>query len=185
MKIENKQNVKWLALLALTIGMTAANAAKGPGLNVEDQKVADVLMTASLLEAEGGKNASLKTVHPEVKDFAKTMVVEHNKAKSEMRHFLMKVGARPMKADQSVALKQQAKEDEKKLRKLTNSDFDIAYADMAISMHQRVLDTIDQELMPKTTNADLKAMVESNRKAVADHLAHAKRLRASMPKNKI
>ncbi len=47
-------------------------------------------------------------------------------------------------------------------------------------MHQTVLDTIDSTLLPKATEASLKAELGKMREAVASHLEHAKKLEASL-----
>ena len=42
-----------------------------------------------------------------------------------------------------------------------------------------MLDAIDQTLIPNAKNAELKALLEQTRPAIAAHLAHAKQIQAS------
>jgi putative membrane protein len=58
--------------------------------------------------------------------------------------------------------------------------FDRAYLDREIAYHQAVLDALDGLLIPTTDNADLKALLQQVRPAVAAHLAHAKSLRPTL-----
>jgi putative membrane protein len=49
-----------------------------------------------------------------------------------------------------------------------------------VAYHQAVLDAIDQTLIPGAQNAELKALLEQTRPAVAAHLEHARRLQGSL-----
>jgi putative membrane protein len=46
-----------------------------------------------------------------------------------------------------------------------------------------VLDTIDKMLIPNSQNAELKALIEKVRPAIAAHLEHAKTLQSAMANN--
>ena len=49
-----------------------------------------------------------------------------------------------------------------------------------MAYHQAVLDAIDKTLIPNAKNAELKALLEQTRPAIAAHLDHAKQIQASL-----
>jgi putative membrane protein len=63
---------------------------------------------------------------------------------------------------------------------LTGAAFDRAYMDREVEYHQTVLDAIDQTLLPNVQNAELRALLEQTRPAVASHLEMAKSIQTKL-----
>jgi putative membrane protein len=93
-----------------------------------------------------------------------------------------KLKVKPEDSDTSRSLKSAAKQTEGKLKGLKGAAFDRAYADNEVAYHQQVLDAIDKVLIPNAQNAELKALLEKVRPAIAAHLDHAKMLASSLGK---
>ena len=53
---------------------------------------------------------------------------------------------------------------------------DRAYMMSQVAVHRKVLASIDQQLLPSASNAELKAMLQQTRNAVAVHLQMAEQL---------
>ena len=66
------------------------------------------------------------------------------------------------------------------MESLTGTAFDRAYVDREVAYHQAVLDALDQLLIPKAKNPDLRKLLSDVRPAVAAHLEHAKQLRSRL-----
>ena len=60
------------------------------------------------------------------------------------------------------------------LRDKTGKDFDRAYLQSQIEQHQKVLDTIDRQLMPNAKNPQLRSHLQSMRPTIEQHLQTAK-----------
>ena len=63
---------------------------------------------------------------------------------------------------------------------LQGSAFDRAYMEREVAYHAAVLEAIDGVLIPTTENAELKALLEAVRPAIAAHLEHARQVRAAL-----
>jgi putative membrane protein len=66
---------------------------------------------------------------------------------------------------------------------MSGAEFDRAYIANKVTYHQTVLDAIDNTLIPNAQNAELRALLEQTRPAVAAHLQHAQELQASVGKS--
>jgi putative membrane protein len=85
--------------------------------------------------------------------------------------------------EQSSALRDQmetaAKSSDTRLKGKKGADFEKAYIDEQITMHQTVLDTIDTQLVPNAKAEELKTLLTKTRSTVAAHLDHAQKLQDS------
>jgi putative membrane protein len=66
------------------------------------------------------------------------------------------------------------------MRDLAGFVFDSAYVTNEISYHRRFLELIDNTMMPRARNSELKELLMNVRPAVAAHLAHAEQLWANV-----
>ena len=62
--------------------------------------------------------------------------------------------------------------------------FDKAYIDQAVILHQDVLDTIDNRLMPNATSEDLKTLLYNLFSPLSDHIEQAQEIRESLNKKR-
>ena len=65
-------------------------------------------------------------------------------------------------------------------RLLHGADFDRAYIAHEITMHQNVLNTLDQTLIPNAQNAELKALLQKVRPLIESHLQMAQQIQTSL-----
>ena len=62
----------------------------------------------------------------------------------------------------------------------TVAEFDRAYVESQLKMHQDVLDTIENELLPAAQNDEIRQLLETMREDVETHLAEAQALQQKM-----
>jgi len=60
----------------------------------------------------------------------------------------------------------------------------MAYIDQAVILHQDVLDTIDNSLMPNATSEDLKTLLYNLFSPLSDHIKQAQEIRESLNKKR-
>jgi putative membrane protein len=144
-----------------------------------DAEIAQIVVTANNVDIEAGKLAESKASNAEVKKFAKRMVTDHTGVNKQATALVKKLGVKPEESDTSRSLKKGGDANLAKLKGLKGKAFDTAYIGNEVTYHEAVLDTIDKTLIPNAQNAELKALIEKVRPAIADHLEHARKLAAA------
>jgi putative membrane protein len=174
--------------LALTItlvafaacGIVYAQETTTPPLT--DAQIAMIAVVADTVDIDGGRMAAKKTKNKSVREFAETMVRDHTTVNAQATALAKKLGVIPEESDISKSLKSGGEKTVAHLMTLTGAAFDKAYVDNEVSYHEAVLGVLDKTLIPNTTNAELKSLLESARPIFMNHLEHAKKLQASMTK---
>jgi len=142
---------------------------------LSDAQIAAVTEAANTAEIAQAKVAQAKSKDAGVKTFAAMMITHHGEAKQKQAKLKLKTEesglSTAMHADADAtlnALKDSAK------------NFDQTYIAAQITGHQKVLDAINDKLLPNVKDANLKAYLEEIKPKVEDHLREAKRLQQSL-----
>ena len=178
--------LKSSALILASIAVTAVNTTnaedKASASVPTDAQIAMIVVVADTVDVDYGKLALEKTSNQAVKQFAETMVRDHTAVNEKAIALAKKLGVTPEESETSKSLKADGKKELAKLKALTGADFDKAYVDNEVSYHEAVIGLLDKTLIPNTRNAELKSLLESGRPIFVAHLAHAKKLQASLSK---
>jgi putative membrane protein len=170
-----------LVPLAIVLAsLQAQNPALTAPPNLTDPDVAHVAVTANAVDVELAKFAQSRTRTPAVRQFAQTMITDHNAVNAQAAALAGKLGVTPADNAVSQSLQAGAAAARKALEPLQGGAFDRAYMDREVGYHQAVLDAIDKVLVPTTENAELKKLLVDVRPAIATHLEHAKHVRADL-----
>lgn len=171
-----------LVTLALVVAtsLQAQNPAPAAAPNLTDPEVAHVAVTANAVDVELAKFAQTRSHTPAVRQFALTMIADHNAVNAQAAALAGKLGVTPADNAVSQSLQAGAAEARKTLEALQGAAFDRAYMDREVGYHQAVLDAIDKLLVPTTENAELKKLLVDVRPAIATHLEHAKHVRSEL-----
>ena len=182
-RVKLKAFVLILTSVAIAALTTIANAADKTSASVPtDAQIAMIVVVADTVDVDYGKLAVKKTSNQAVKEFAETMVRDHTAVNDKAIALAKKLGVTPEASDTSKSLKSDGKKELAKLKALTGAEFDKAYVDNEVSYHEAVIGLLDKTLIPNTRNAELKSLLESGRPIFVAHLAHAKKLQASLSK---
>jgi putative membrane protein len=165
-----------------TTDSLAAAPAPAPAPTLTDANIAAIVVAANSADSAAGELAQTKGTDAEVKAFGKRMVADHGAVNKKATAWATASGTTPADNDDSNKMKSDAQAHMADLGTKTGADFDKAYIDHEVDMHQQVLDAIDQKLMPGAQNADLKALLTETRPAVAAHLESAKAIQAKLNK---
>jgi len=147
---------------------------------VSDAEIAHIAVTANMLDAEGGESAKGKAQNAEVKQFAQTMVTDHTAANKEANDLAQRIGLTPAENATSQQMKSDHERAKADLASKTGADFDRAYIGHEVTMHQNVLNALDQTLIPNAQNAELKALLQKIRPVVESHLQMAQQLQTKL-----
>ena len=146
-------------------------APKPEALN--DEQIAAITEAANTAEIEQAKIAQLKSKDAGVKAFAAMMIVHHGEAKQKQAKLKLKTE----QSGTSTALSADAGATLDALKAGSEKDFDQAYITAQVTGHQKVLDTINDKLLPNVKDANLKAYLQEIKPKVEDHLKRAKQLK--------
>jgi putative membrane protein len=145
-----------------------------------DPEIANIAVTANTLDAEGGQTAKGKASNAEVKQFAQTMVTDHTKANEEANALAQRLNLTPADNANSQQMKADHERAKSELATKSGADFDRAYIAHEVTMHQNVLNALDQQLIPNAQNAELKALLEKARTMVQSHLQMAQQIQTKL-----
>ena len=150
------------------------------GGTVSDAQIAAIVLAANTVDSTGGAIAQQKGTNPEVKRFGQTMVTDHGGVNKQAVALAGRLNLTPEENPTSTQLKQGGEQSAAQLNGLSGAAFDRAYIDHEVEYHQTVLDALDQTLIPNAQNAELKALLQQTRPAVAAHLQMAKSLQTKL-----
>jgi len=156
-------------------GMAAASSAA-----LSDAQIAGITGAAHKGEIEQAKLAKKHSKNAKVKAFANQMIKQHTSAEKMEDAVTSKAGITPADSDTSTKITQMGSDTMTQLQGLKGKEFDKAYVQAQVEAHTKVLDSLDNMLIPAAQNADLKAQLQKERPVVAAHLEHAKKLADSM-----
>ena len=149
---------------------------------IDDAQIAAVVVTANQVDIDAGKLAATAASDAEVKKFGELMVAHHTEVNKSAVDLVTKLGVTPKDNPTSQSLKAGGEKAIARLKGLTGAAFDKAYIDNEVAYHAQVIDAMDKVLIPGASNAELKALLTKVRPAFVAHLAHARRLQASLAK---
>ncbi len=163
------------AAAALLTG-SAAFAASGPS----DAEIAHIAYTAGNIDIDVAKLALAKSKNATVRDFAQTMVRDHEAVNDKALALVKKLGVTPQSNATSEALAKQATATKKRLSALNGKAFDRAYAANEVAYHGTVNGALKSTLIPSADNGELKALLETGLTLFGEHQKHAEHLAAAL-----
>jgi len=168
---------------ASTADSAAAPAAESPtppAPAVTDPQIAAIVVAANDADIHAGELARERATNAEVKAFAERMITDHTGVNQAATALVQRLGVTPESNPTSQKLTQDGEQGRTALQAQTGAAFDRAYVDGEVAYHQALLDAIDQTLIPGAQNAELRALLEQTRPAVAAHLDHARQLQGTL-----
>ena len=150
---------------------------------LSEAQVAMVAELANSSEIEQGKLAQNKAKAASVKKFAAMMVKHHSEAKTEQAKLFKQLNLTPTQSPRSTTLQQDGEKTLTSLRAATGASFDARYIDSQVEAHQKVLDALDNELIPAATDQKLIDGLNKMKATVQSHLQEAKTIQAELAKS--
>jgi putative membrane protein len=116
----------------------------------------------------------------EVKAFALRMLTDHTQIVASIRAVSADKDIAPAEDDAARDLRDLSTLQRDSLRALTGRSFDSTYVAMELDRHHAILSMIDDVLLPRARNAEVREMLASSRPIIAAHIAHAEQLQATL-----
>jgi putative membrane protein len=145
-----------------------------------DAQIAGIVVAANQADIDAAKVAKGHAKDPEVKEFANTMIRDHEGVNKQAKQLVSKLKVKPQPSDTAKSLQKGSQENVAALKKLKGAAFDKAYMDHEVAYHQQVIDAINSTLLPNAQNPELKGLIEKVTPAFQAHLDHAKQLQSKL-----
>ena len=166
-------------VFCLSSGASDAQGGSSPSAgakNLEDPQIAAITDAANSAEVEQGRLAQSKASDPRVRSFAAMMVEHHGEARRDQQALSV---SKQESAD-SERMSKDADSALSSLQQKSGADFDRAYIQLQCDEHRKVLNDIDQKLLPAAKDPALRAYLEKLKPKVQEHLAQAERLQKDL-----
>lgn len=137
----------------------------------EDQ-IAAITEGVNVAEIEQGKIARLKSKDPAIQKFAAKMIAGHEEARKNQDK--LKLGSAESSLGDTFGTESASAMNT--LKSAQGKDFDRAYIDAEVEQHQKLLDALNDKLLPSVKNPDLKAYLNQIQPHVLRHLKEAQEI---------
>jgi len=168
--------------LSLTIALASllSSAALAQGAKLTDPQIAHIAYTAGVIDVTAAKQALTKASNKDVKAFAQEMVRDHEAVNKLALDLVKKLNVTPEDNDTSKTLSKNAGAKLAELDKLSGAAFDKAYAANEVAYHKAVDGALETQLIPASSNAELKSLLQTGLKIFQGHEQHAEHVAAML-----
>ena len=168
--------------LALALVLAAAPAAlHAQAAKPNDAQIAHIAYTAGVIDVAAGKQALDKSQNKAVRAFATEMVRDHTAVNDKALALVKTLKVIPQDNPTSQALTKGADAKRAELAGLSGAAFDKAYVSNEVAYHKTVNGALKSTLIPDSSNAELKSLLQTGLKLFKEHQAHAEHLAAAHP----
>lgn len=148
---------------------------------LSDAEIARITEVVNSGEIQQAQVAKTKAKDKQVKQFADHMIKEHGKAKQAGAKLVKEEKLAPEESPIASEIEKEGASTLKTLRSAeAGSGFDNVYMDSQATAHQKVLNLLDERLIPSAQDPKLKAELEKSRGMVERHLMEAEKIKASL-----
>lgn len=171
-----------LARLSAAVAAICLLASPGfaQGAKLTDPQIAHIAYTAGIIDITAAKQAIKKSKNKAVVSFAKDMVRDHEAVNKQALALVKKLKVTPEDNDTSRTLAKQAAAKQTELAKLKGAAYDKAYAANEVAYHKAVIGALETQLIPESSNAELKSLLQTGVKIFQGHLEHAEHVAAEL-----
>lgn len=156
-------------------------ADEGPSpADLNDLEIAHVAYTADLIDIRYAHLALAKSKNAKVREFANTMIRDHEAVNTQALALLEKLGAQAQDNFLSKQLNTQADQLVEEMSGLSGKEFDKRYAENELAYHQAVNDLVGGSFIPNIENPEVKALFQQALKIFKVHEKHAEKMVASL-----
>jgi len=150
-----------LAGLAVTTALTTGAAFAQSAADLNDLEIAHVAYIADNIDIRYAHLALAISTNPTVRDFAETMIRDHNAVNTQALDLLAKLGAEAQDNFLSQSLNMNAETLIDELSTLRGAAFDKRYAENELAYHMAVNELVGETFIPNIDNPEVKALFEA------------------------
>ncbi len=162
-----------ISAVMAVLSMSFVTASAQGGAKPTDPQIAHIAYTAGQIDIEAGKQAIKMSKNKEVIAFAENMVKDHTAVNKLALDLCKKLGVTPEDNDTSKPLSKAGAGKLAELSKLTGASCDKAYMDNEVAYHKTVNGALETLLIPSSSNAELKSLLQQGLTIFKGHQQHA------------
>jgi len=147
---------------------------------VSDGAIAGVISESHKFEIAQAMIARKLARTQEVKDFAQAMISSHSQANRRLSALLTRLRIKMEPTRVSSMIRGHSSLVSTYLSQQSATEFDRAFMDSQVKMHRFSLRILDEQLIPKVRNKELKEELQRVRAEVVSHLDHALAIQAKL-----
>lgn len=147
-----------------------------------DPEIASIALTADQIDIDYAKIAKDKSKNADVLQFASTMEKDHGSVNDQAKALAGKLNLTPQDNPITQSLLSNAETTKTMLKSKSGDDFNKAYVDNEVAYHKAAIDLVENRLIPESTNAELKSLLQSALPIFKEHLSHAEMLQTKLNK---
>ncbi|MBL25034.1 MAG: hypothetical protein CMM48_14170 [Rhodospirillaceae bacterium] len=168
MKLSTLAALVGIAFMTATSGASAGDPSK-----LNDLQIAHVAYTADNIDIRYAHLALAISSNPQVREFAKTMIRDHELVNQKALALLKKLKVGPQDNFLSRQLVKNSKALIDEMSKLRGKKFDRRYAANELAYHKAVNDLVANAFIPNIENAEVKALFKTGLQIFKAHEKHA------------
>lgn len=152
----------------------SATTATVPAGSLDDGEILAVVRTVNSAGVAAAELATERAAAGDTRQYAQHVMADHSKSNQQVATLAAAIP--PRDNPLSMTLREQGAADIEKLERHSGEQFDRVFVEAQARMHQQVLDTIDDQLLPAAEDQQLRMLLQTTRDQVAMHLEHAQQL---------
>jgi putative membrane protein len=152
-------------------------------MNLSDANIVSLLAIANQADIEGGQLAEIKASSSDVRSYGTRMISDHGSMLSQGNQLSKQLMINPVEPALGQQMLSEHQKSMEALKKKSGEEFDRAYIEHEIEMHQKVIRLVDQATQA-ADHPQLRTLLEQSRPALNDHLEQAQNVRQSLVANR-
>lgn len=182
LKMKKKNLLKIFTLITLPAFLMFQSAIAQKTEKLTDPEIASVAVAANQIDIDYAQIAFKNTKNASVLEFAKTMSNDHKAVIDQAVALVTKLKVTPQTNDLTKKLMADAAKTRKELSAKKGKAFDKAYINNEVAYHKAVISVVETMLIPQSSNAELKSLLENVLPALKAHLSHAEMVQKTIAK---
>ncbi len=168
--------------LVVSTALLSMNADAQKTQKLTDPEIASVAVTANQIDIDYAKIAQNKSKNADVLKFAATMAKDHQAVIDQAVALVTKLKVTPKTNATTKSFLAGAAKTKAMLNSKSGKAFDKAYVDNEVAYHKAAIDAVENVLIPGSSNAELKSLLQSAVPLFKAHLAHAEMVQKNLKK---
>jgi len=155
------------------------SAGQSGKMDLSDANIVALLAVANQSDIEGGQLAETKASSSEVRSYGTRMISDHGSMLRQGNQLAKQLMINPVQPALGQQLLSEHEKSMEALKKKSGEQFDRAYIDHEIQMHQKVIGLVEKATQ-QADNAQLRTLLQQSRPALEDHLKQAQTVKQSL-----
>lgn len=154
--------------------------ANARNMKFDEPAILGCLVAVDDFEVRAATEAERRALPQSVLDYAKMLREQHEQHMAKTKDLASRMNVTV--SDVSTKEKREHEDKLTQLQGLPDREFAKAYVDAMVEGHQKVLNKIDEKLVPNAKQTELKEFLATTREHIQRHLDEGKRVQESLPR---